>query len=308
MQWSARRVAPYRPESRDRRSRRQWPPAGAFLAAALITAYLPSGAQAGIGFVLRRTLLRPFIVLQEGVAAARLRATRVEIMRGQLDSLVALVSTQAALAEDNRQLRDLLGLSQRLGSTFRAATAVRPGTNGSESVFLLDVGTRDGVAVGAPVVNRHGLVGVVREVHAASAVAMDWSHPDFRASAMLADGSGYGIVENRRGASSEENRLLLNGAAYHERVPEGTRVLTSGLGGVFPRGIPIGVVLGLAEAQAQWRKSYWLRPMVELGSITHVLVAVAVGTAPDVEDDLSAAWPVQADSGRAPSAAGVDPR
>ncbi len=308
MQWTARTVPPYRPESREAKGRRQWPSAGAFLAAALIAAYLPSGAQRGIGFALRRTLLRPFIVLQEGLAAARLRGTRIEVMRAEMDSLVALVSTQAALADENRQLRELLGLAQRLGPAFRPASVVRPGTSGSESVFLLDVGARDGVTVGAPVVNRHGLVGVVREVHASSAVAMDWSHPDFRASAMLADGSGYGIVENRRGASPEADRLLLNGAAYHERVPEGTRVLTSGLGGVFPRGIPIGVVLGLAEAQAQWRKSYWLRPMVELGSITHVLVAVTTDAARTSERDLSDAWKPRPDSGDAPAPPVAEPR
>ena len=109
-------------------------------------------------------------------------------------------------------------------------------------------------------------------------MGMDWTHPDFRASAMLLAGDSYGIVENRRGSFREEDRLVLTGGAYHESVADGTLVLTSGLGGVFPRGIPIGTIDGVAEVQAQWRKSYWLRPMVKPASVTHVLVEV--GEAP----------------------------
>jgi cell shape-determining protein MreC len=75
--------------------------------------------------------------------------------------------------------------------------------------------------------------------------------------------------------------------AYHESVPTGSLVLTSGLGGVFPRGIPIGRIEGVAETQAGWRKSYWLKPMVQPASVTHVLVAV--GKEPL---DVSRAWPL----------------
>jgi len=144
--------------------------------------------------------------------------------------------------------------------------------------LLLDLGAEDGVRVGAPVVDRHGLVGVVREVRRATAVAMDWTHPDFRASAMLADGTGYGIVETRRGDFREGDRLVLNGTAYYESVPEGMPVLTSGLGDLLPRGIPIGAIDGIADVEGRWRKSYFLRPMVHPSAVTHVLVAVGEGT------------------------------
>jgi hypothetical protein len=56
-------------------------------------------------------------------------------------------------------------------------------------MFIVDVGGEDGVRVGSPVVSPRGLVGVIREVRATNAVGMDWAHPEFRASAMLADGS-----------------------------------------------------------------------------------------------------------------------
>jgi cell shape-determining protein MreC len=280
-------VPAYAPEPETVGGRRQGILAAFFLLLALTASYLPAGAKQGIAWAVRSTLLRPFVATQEHLVAARLRARDVDVLQARLDSVSTVVATQSALADENRTLRALMGLSARVGPAFHPATVLRPGTPGSESMFLVDIGSDQGVAVGAPVMDPYGLVGVIREVRATSAVGMDWTHPDFRASAMLADGTGFGIVENHRGAFRELDRPVLTGTPYHESVPDGTPVLTSGLGGVFPRGIPIGRIDGVAETQAGWRKSYWLRPMVQPASVTHVLVEVGRAL-----PDVSGAWPV----------------
>ena len=114
---------------------------------------------------------------------------------------------------------------------------------------------------------------------------MDWTHPDFRASAMLVDGSAYGLVDREREDFLESDRLVLHGIPFNEQVVEGTLVVTSGLGGVYPRGIPIGRIAGLAQTEGDWRKSYYLEPVVLPGSATHVLVLTdSAGV------DVSAVW------------------
>lgn len=278
-------MPPYAPEPEVSGGRRQGALAVVFVLAALVLLYLPDAGQQQVAWALRASVLRPFLVMQGALVASRLQAREVREVQAQLDSLTAVLSNQGALLEENRALRNLLGLGVRLGPSFRAGSVIRPGTPGSESMFILDKGREDGVREGAPVVDRHGLVGVVREVRPRTSVGIDWTHPDFRASAMLVDGSGFGVVENRRGSFREEDRLLLTGTAFYEVVPEGTLVLTSGLGGVFPRGIPVGTVDGVAEAEGRWRKSYWLRALAHPSSVTHVLVEVGEG-----EEDLSAAW------------------
>jgi rod shape-determining protein MreC len=256
----------------------------ALLAAA--TLYLSDNAQQRITQVFQASVLRPFIWTQETLAQARIRADQIDYLQSEVDSLTAVASTQAALVDENRSLRDLLGLSERAGPSYLRATLIRPGGTASESMFWVDKGEQDGVAVYAAVVSAHGLVGRILEVRARSAVGMDWTHPDFRASAMLEDGSAYGMVENARGEFREDDRLLLNGTAYHEDLASGARVLTSGLGGTYPRGIPIGLIDETAEEQGTWRKSYWMRPSVEPASVTHVLVA---GTGAPAE--LEGLWP-----------------
>lgn len=266
--------------------KRQRIAAGVLVALSVLILFLPASVHQGLAWAVRESALRPFIATQRRLADASLRAQRVDVLQRQLDSLTAALATHAAVEEENRTLRWLLELSARAGPGFEAASVLRPGAPGSESLFFVDLGTRDGVRVGAPVIDQRGLVGVIREARADAAVGMDWTHPDFRASAMLADGSGFGMVETRRGAFREDDRLVLNGAAYYEEVAPGTLVLTSGLGGVLPRGIPIGTIEGVADEEGRWRRSYWLRPMVQPAGVTHVLVAVS-GTG----GDLSMLWP-----------------
>lgn len=253
------------------------------LVLALSTSYLSAGNQERVSRALQVSVLRPFIATHERLQQSRLRAVAVDSLTAQLDSLSAVLSTHSALLDENRGLRDLLTLGERTGPAYMPATVSRPGTPGSEGMFLVDVGAEDGVFEGAPVLSPAGLVGVIREVRPRRSVGMDWSHPEFRASAMSTDGSTYGLVENRAGRFREEDRLVLNGVAYNQDVPRGGTVVTSGLGGRFPRGIPIGRVDSIADVEGAWRKSYYLQPMVHPASATHVLVLKGdpAGAVPD---------------------------
>lgn len=272
----------YVSDTQDASARRQVAAAVLFVIAALVLTYLPAPGQRQIAALLRGSVLRPFVSAQEALSTTRVRATQTDQLRVRLDSLVAVMTAQGPLVEENRRLRGLLDLSRKLGPTFRAATVARAGTTGSESTFLVDAGSGVGVKLNAPVLNARGLIGVIRDVRADHAVGIDWTHPDFRAGAMTADGTTYGMVESRPGRFREEDRLVFNGTAFHSRLEDGTLIVTSGLGGVFPRGVPVGRVNGLAEAEGGWRKSYWLTPLAEPGSATHVLIAVGDGAPTDL--------------------------
>ena len=279
----------YTNETVEANGRRQAVATVLFVVGALVMTYLPSSGQQQVASFLRSTVLRPFVATQEAIITARMRATEADLLRHRVDSMVAAMAAQGPLAEENRRLRALLDLGDKLGPTFRSATLVRPGLTGSESTFLVDAGTTAGIGQNAPVISALGLVGVIRDVRADHAIGMDWTHPDFRAGAMTADGTTYGVVESRRGRFREEDRLVLNGTAFHTRLEDGTVVVTSGRGGVFPRGVPIGLVNGLAEAEGGWRKSYWLTPLVEPGMATHVLVAL--GASEGGRMDLTPVFP-----------------
>lgn len=268
--------------------RRQGILTAVFVFLAVVMLNLPPGGQRQVAWAVQVTVLSPFVRIQETLARARVQATESARLRALLDSMVAVSTARTHLLEENRRLRGLLSLSRRMGPEWVAASVIRPGTVGSESMFQLNVGADDGVRVNAPVITRHGLVGLVREVRPGSALGMDWTHPDFRASAMSEDGLAYGLVESRRGVFREEDRLEFAGTAFYPALEQGTDVLTSGRGSVNPRGIPIGRVVEVAQEDAGWHRSYWLEPMVDPAAVTHVLVATDLEALPG---DVSAAWP-----------------
>jgi rod shape-determining protein MreC len=275
-------------EGNRRGRRRDAAIAGGLLLLALFLFLLPAGYQRPVRQAVRGTVLQPFLSMQAELVARRNRSVDVNELRAQRDSLAALVLAQATLAEDNRRLRSLLGLSARVESEFLPTEVIWVRLPGAESTFLLPVGERHGVYVGSTVVGSGGLIGVVWEVDENTSQGIDWTHPEFAASAMTANGDVYGIVEPRRGRFREEDVLVMTQAPFHSDVRPGTRVVTSGRGLVHPRGVPLGTVVGIEEADTGWRKSYLLQPAMRPESATHALVAIRLE--PGARRDLSQLW------------------
>ncbi|MGW8267317.1 MAG: rod shape-determining protein MreC [Longimicrobiales bacterium] len=295
-------MAIYADSPEEARGRREFSVALVFVLLSLVVLYLPEGVQSQVAAAYRTTILRPFLFMQEVLVQARLHAEEAGGLQAELDSLSALIVIQAPLVEENRHLRELLELRDRDPATFLPASVIRPGTPGSESMFLLDVGSEDGVRMGDPVIMRDGgigLVGVIQQVRRGSAIGLDWSHPDFSASAVAEDSGVFGFVRPVRGLFREQDRLLLDGTPFYESLPPGTLITTSGLGGVYPRGIPIGHVESVAGEEGGWLKSYWLRPLVETGSVRHALVVLGDGIPEDILQSFGGQAGPVGDSGRA---------
>ncbi len=206
------------------------------------------------------------------------------MLRARVDSLNAWIANNALAVEENRRLRVLVGLAPRLERSYRSASVHRPGTLGAQGTLVLDLGREDGVHETSPIITADGLAGRVLETHATLSIGMDWSHPDFRASVMSEDGEFYGIVEPEPVVVGGAERLVLTGIPFFDLLENGTLVVTSGRGGVYPRGVPVGRIGGPAEVDEGWHRSYWVYPSVHPASVTHALVGVSGDAGPDLSD------------------------
>ena len=261
----------------------------------LIVLNLPPGPQRAMRHLLRETVLGPFIEINGAIARTRERALGFDVLRTQMDSLVAPVAAQRTLAEENRQLRNLLELRDRRGRRARAVTVIRVGTAGSESAFHLDSGSDGGIGAFSAVVTEGGLLGQVQEVFSRYSVGYDWSHRDFRVAAMTPDARAHGLVEAVRGGFREQDRLVIRGTAYLSDLSPGDELVTSGRGGTFPRGIRIGWIAGPADASVGWSRSYYVEPAVHPGAVTHAVVYTGSETGATVPGPGGALPPERAD-------------
>jgi len=264
------------------------------LVLSLVTLALPEALRLPIASGLRRTVLLPFVTAERQAARSREERQDVLSLRAQRDSLALASALLPALRAENAQLRALLRLGGRLGYGYVGAEVLHQTGLADGLTLLLSAGRGEGVETLAPVVAPAGLVGAILSVDAHTSVAMAWSHPDFRVSAMVEDGRIFGIVAARRREAAGEV-MELTGIAYRETLPVGTPVVTSGLGGVFPRGIPIGTVQGVLSETAGWERTYLLKPAVHPAQVSHVMV-LSLSRAPDTLTAAFDTLPAHGDS------------
>ncbi len=217
---------------------------------------------------LRQTVLAPFLALQQQTELLSASLERYDAVVAQRDSAALAATFLPELRGENARLRSLLGLGTRLSSGYVPAEVLHQPEPTSALTFAVSAGKKQGVKPLSAVVSPEGLVGIVSSVDAKSAMA--------------ADGSVYGIVAPHGTEGPRIWLLELQGVAYRQLVPTGTMILTSGLGGVLPRGIPIGTVVGLAGEAEGWERTYLIRPAVHPAAVTHVMIL----TGPPVRGDL----------------------
>jgi rod shape-determining protein MreC len=111
-------------------------------------------------------------------------------------------------------------------------------------------------------------------------IAILYTNADFRASAMAADGTTFGIIypHAQRGSGGDAYMLELRGVSTRIALKPGTTIYTSGLGGTFPRGIAIGTIVSELKTSEVWTRTYLVRPAVSPSQVTTVLILTPRGS------------------------------
>jgi rod shape-determining protein MreC len=240
------------------------------LGLSLVALALPEAVRQPVAGAMRRMVLAPLLAVQRRAVESAEEREALERVRAERDSLTLMTTFLPDIQAENARLRGLLRLGERLGHGFVACEVLHQ-AGGEGLTLVLSAGRARGVEPLSPVVAAEGLVGMVRAVDEYTSVAIAWTHPEFRASAMVEASRVFGIVARRRGGAVGE-AMELRGVPYRDQLAPGTVVVTSGLGGVYPRGIPLGTVQGVLEENAGWERTYLLRPAVHPAEARHVMV------------------------------------
>ena len=172
---------------------------------------------------------------------------------------------------ENRRLRKLLEAKKNYGfsHTFTAnviAFSIRPD---NQSLFI-DAGEQDGIKADMPVVAADGLVGAISEVFPFSARVSLITSPDlsFSATVQRFDARTFVMAQGLTGS----NKLIrLENIPQNIEVIKGDRVVTRGLGGLFPKGLPVGEVIDVNNSDGYFRTAT-VRPAVKVFSLEQVLI------------------------------------
>ena len=243
----------------------------------LVAVVLKEEDREPIAGALRRSIVAPLVGLQRGAERWRTAWVSSEQRQAVVDSLSLRAVNAAALKTENDHLRKVLGLGSRLEWGFVPAEALHNTAPGSENLvttLTLTAGSTAGIRKFSPVVAPEGLVGTIQTADPTMSIAILYTNPDFRASAVAADGTTFGIIYPHAGGGSGSDAYLLElrGVPTRAALKPGTVIYTSGLGGTFPRGITVGTVVQELKTTEVWTRTYLVRPAVAPSHITSVLV------------------------------------
>ena len=220
-------------------------------------------------------------------ASGLLRARdEAEALRARVRQLEQDTARLAEIEAENARLRTLLDFRRTLGGTLLTTRVIGHDAAGLSRTLVVDQGSAAGIAKGAAVLAPEGIVGQVFQVSPHAARVLLVSDHNSGVDAVVQRTRGRGIVEG-----TADGRCGLKFVKRTEDLQVGDLVVSSGLDGIFPRGLPIGHIQAV-DKQGQGLFQYaQIDPAVDVERLEEVLVMVGAPPAPPVGDDPEAPGP-----------------
>ena len=185
-----------------------------------------------------------------------------------------LVAENAELEEAQQtatRLQALLDLKDTYNLQSTAARIINASYDNWSRTVTLDKGSSSGLAVGMPVTDSYGVIGQISEVSATTATVRLITDENSGVSAMIQSSRAQGML---RGSADGTLRLTL--VRTDQTVKAGDLVVTSGLGGVFPKGLPLGKVTNVERTSGSMYYTITVKAFSSTGSFEEVLVITAL--------------------------------
>jgi rod shape-determining protein MreC len=220
----------------------------------------------------------PFVKLGDWIPAVHSRrqlARQTEELHAENEALRRQANAFAEIGRENLRLRQLLNLKEPAAfHTIGARVLGRDASNWWKSIQI-DRGAQDGIHTNMPVINADGLVGKIIAVTRGEARVLLLTDPNCKVSALLQDSREPGIVSGSEKALGIEPHCLMTFVDRKARVKNGETVITSGLGGIFPKGIPIGAAARVRlNPQTGMYQDVDVRPAVDFHRLEEVEVII----------------------------------
>ncbi|HZR80850.1 MAG TPA: rod shape-determining protein MreC [Candidatus Binatia bacterium] len=194
-------------------------------------------------------------------------------LRKRVRELEARFDRMADLESQSARLQALLDLRDSMPGQAVAARITSADLKGLFRTATLNKGERDGIAQGMAVVAPQGAVGHVVATSPNAARVLLLEDPSSGIDAIVQRSRARGIVEGGSGSG-----CVLKYVKRRDDLQPGDRVVTSGLDGIFPKGIPIGEITAVIPGERGLFQSAELQAAIDFSKLEEVLVVAAPAT------------------------------
>ncbi len=211
------------------------------------------------------------ITAADAVLPRRELLRQLETLRHDNEQLRAQASQAAATGRENGQLRALFGWQRQTPWNLKLANVVMRDPANWWHTVQIDLGSRDGVRENLPVLTAAGLVGRVSSVSYTHAQVVLIGDPNCKVSAIVENPArDMGVISP--GGPLDNSFVELSYLSGNANLQAGQNVTTSGLGGVFPKGIPIGQIADVRPVEFGLYTEARVKLAVNVGSLEQVWV------------------------------------
>ncbi|MBQ2984820.1 MAG: rod shape-determining protein MreC [Clostridia bacterium] len=196
-----------------------------------------------------------------------------EQLKVQLAQYEIIESELNTLREENERLKGLLNYTDVTENyTYITATVIGKSQGIWFSEFTLNAGRNDGVVENQAVVNARGLVGRVSSVSANTCKVVSIIDSTSDVSVMVERTRDYGFARGILNTDDDEKLELYYLPSGYDLVP-GDNILTSGIGGIFPKGIAVGTVTEVSRANEDTEdRNAIIEPAVDFLRLEEVMI------------------------------------
>jgi rod shape-determining protein MreC len=191
-----------------------------------------------------------------------------DILRRELERAVEAANRYRELELANERLRKLLQFREHIEGRAFSAEIIGKDPSPWFKTVIIDKGRNDGVDVGYPVVVPEGVVGQVIEAstyYAKVLLVIDTNHA---VDGLVQRTRARGIVQG----SDDPGKCVLRYALRKDDIHVGDIIVSSGLDGVFPKGMRVGRVSGLMRPPSGIFQEVTVTPFVDFETLEEVLV------------------------------------
>jgi rod shape-determining protein MreC len=180
----------------------------------------------------------------------------------------AKLNRMAAVAEQNQRLKGLLDTQRSLELNVQLARVIGMDLGTNQQRLVVNLGARDDIKQGQVVIDAHGVIGQIVEVLPTTSIVMLVTDPN-HATPVVVERTGlrtvaYGVREG--------DQLSLPNVPMAADIRAGDKLLSSGLGGRFPPGFPVGEVLSVGQSQSGMFLEARARPTADIDRSDDVLI------------------------------------
>lgn len=196
-----------------------------------------------------------------------------EQLRERIVQMEGDIALLGELEKENQRLSEIANFVQD-NESYDIVTASVVGKSPGYwfDTFALNVGRNNGVQEDMPVITPTGLVGRVYEVGGNWCKVMSIIDSDSSVSALIERTRDNTVVRGAVTVGTEEDLCTMVYLPLENDLVPGDKVLTSGLGGIFPKGLMIGEVLEVSRAQETTERTATIKPAVDFMNLEEVMV------------------------------------